>query len=77
MAQLRNAILASSLVLIVAFINTRGMGTKEFQPSTNGPTESTFHDTYINSWDVKIRGGRQGADAVARNYGFRNLGLVG
>ena len=82
MAQLRNAILASSLVLIVAFIDTRGKGTKEFQPSSNGPTESinkesTSHDAYINSWAVKIRGGRQDADAVARSYGFQNLGLVG
>ena len=31
---------------------------------------------YINSWAVKVRGGRKAADEVAQRNGFDNMGQV-
>jgi len=37
------------------------------------PTDATV---YLNRWAVEIDGGPSVADAVAADYGFRNLGQV-
>ena len=66
---------ASSLPLFVALI---GASTQNLQQTSNSQQgrDGSAPDVFINSWAVKIHGGPDDADAVARRYGFHNLGLV-
>ena len=78
MVRPQSATLASSLALFVALIGVRGMSTENLQQTSNSQPgrDGSIPDVFINSWAVKIRGGRDDADALASRYGFHNLGLV-
>ena len=78
MGRPRSATLASGLALFVTLIGVRGIGTEDLLQTSNSQLErdGSVPDVFINSWAVKIRGGPDDADAVARRYGFHNLGLV-
>jgi subtilisin family serine protease len=75
MVRPRSTTVTSSLALFVALfaVSTENLQhTSNSQPRRDGSIPAVF----INSWAVKIRGGLDDADAVARRYGFHNLGLV-
>ena len=69
------------VILVVAIaIATESVGARQFTASNSWPEDSQKEirhlDVNINSWAVKIRGGRGVADAVAHRHGYDNLGLV-